>query len=303
MTRLGRPQYREYERQYLEIDVLLLAEVASNLQRDWWKLGRIDPFNFVTLSSASYQLMLKKLEEQDMRMGMIPNEEIFDIFQAGKSGGLTFVGAERAQANLMELPEYDPSLPEEILTKIDESSLYPSTAITYPMPGDQFEVITDEEELDRILQNAKTSTEEEMCSAPIGHTLDCTIEYCCEAHDGFCEGCADCEAVHKRNELIATYPHKEDVRWGDLSPEQKRRHYGCKHHTNHTQGCDACHRDDSEKLSERLVPDLRRKRVSVSTISLSYALQRSRVKVVEIHRAVQYRHTCMGVQGFHAHAF
>ena len=65
---------------------------------------------------------------------------------------------------------------------------------------------------------------------------------------------------------------------------------GCEEHEQFVHDCDACNHA-REVVGCRLVADLHRKRVSVSCISLAYYLQRGYVKIVEVHRVVQYTHT------------
>jgi len=296
----GLPTYGAYSDFYLKVDVLLTAEVAHNCQKTWWDLARIGIFNFVTLSGAAFAYMAKKTASSAEVVGdprhthpieLIDDPEIWEIFQQGRTGGFCAVGEARATANHPALKNFDVMTAEQIIAYIDESALYPATVSKNPMPGRDFVLIKDAQEIRAIVDSLHGRTVEDMRGDSTGHMLDVTIAYCCQAHSDHTPGCTDCQAVHDRNGVFPCVPQGRDVLWRDVSPVQRRMHPGCKDHNKYCATCDACDRPDDTVMSKRLVASLERKRVSISTISLAYYLARGELKVVEVHRAVSYTHT------------
>jgi len=272
LTRLGKPTFKDYMEFYCMVDTLLLADISLNLQRNMWKLGRLDPFNFVTISSMGYHHMLKRLKEQNEILETPPNQEVWEIWQQGKSGGFCSVGQVYAKANHPLLSDYDPSKPESVLDYTDQTGLYPSTIRKFQMPFGDHKYITDQDELKRLTTDMPHYSE--LINEKIGHTIDCDIHYCCKLHNEFTVSCSNCRHVHDINGRYPICPRPRDILLSELSTEQLNRH------------------ERKEGVSgNRLVADLLPKRISISAIALSYYLERGYFKITKLHGAASYKHS------------
>jgi len=116
----------------------------------------------------------------------VSDPDVWYVFQQGKTGGFCAPGVVRVKANYPAMgDEYDPSLPEGIIVYIDETSQYPATASKYPLPGRNFKLLTDRDDIAILAAELYTRSTDELIQSDIGHTLDVTIDYCCKEHDGF----------------------------------------------------------------------------------------------------------------------
>ena len=84
--------FYDYHMLYLKTDVLLLADVFENFRLMCLDYYNLDPANYLTSASLSWDCMLYKTK---VELELITDMEILDFFERSKRGGLTFVGSKR----------------------------------------------------------------------------------------------------------------------------------------------------------------------------------------------------------------
>ena len=93
-TQLGCSNMYEYLLYYLKADVLLLADVFSKFRNVCLKEDGLDPVHYLTTPHFSWDTALKKLP---CRLTHLPSIDMYEFFQRGVRGVLTFVNEHVAE--------------------------------------------------------------------------------------------------------------------------------------------------------------------------------------------------------------
>ena len=82
---------------------------------------KLDPANYISAASLAWDAMLLKT---NIKLDLITDATILDIFERSKRGGLCFVGSKRrVKANNRLLGNFDETKPEDYISYIDAHNL------------------------------------------------------------------------------------------------------------------------------------------------------------------------------------
>ena len=106
--------FEDYLRLYLQTDVVLLADVFESFRKTWYADHRLDPLNYITLPSLSWDSMLKKLRDSKATLeasamskdaGAVAAYNAFpasiECFKRGQLKMLEFVGGSTSEASMI----------------------------------------------------------------------------------------------------------------------------------------------------------------------------------------------------------
>ena len=98
---------REYHDLYLEMNVLLLADVFQNFREAVSREHKLDCLHFVTLPSLAWQMALKHTEAE---LELITDPEAYLMIENNIRGGIATISERYASANNPYLPDFDESV-------------------------------------------------------------------------------------------------------------------------------------------------------------------------------------------------
>ena len=130
--------FKDYTLRYLELDVRILTDVFEDFRRMSLRQDGLDPVHFVSLPGLSYMSAFKMTGE---KIHLLQDPFIYNLFERGIKGGLTFVNTHHAKDHIFEVgnKKY-----RQILMYIDMNNLY-GAAMTECLPHSNFKLLTKEE--------------------------------------------------------------------------------------------------------------------------------------------------------------
>ena len=134
----GCQTFRDYMLRYLELDVRLLADVFEEFRSMSLREDGLDPVHFVSLPGLTFQSAFKMTGET---IHLLQDPHMFNLFERGIRGGLTFVNTHHAQEQIVRVGDKDM---KEILLYIDQNNLY-GAAMSEFLPHSDFYSLNDEE--------------------------------------------------------------------------------------------------------------------------------------------------------------
>ncbi|XP_033254390.1 uncharacterized protein LOC117193772 [Drosophila miranda] len=133
---------RDYLKLYLESDVLILADGFENFRSLCSRVYRLDPINYVTAPSVSWDAMLKYTR---VELELVIDPDIYNFFKTAVRGGLTQCTQRIATANNKYLNnKFKPTEPINFLSYIDANNLY-GWAMSQPLPFSNFKFLSNDE--------------------------------------------------------------------------------------------------------------------------------------------------------------
>lgn len=111
----------DYMKVYLMADVYLLADVFENFRSVCKEYYGLDPLHYYSLPGLSWDALLKMTK---VEVKNITDNDIYDMFEAGKRGGVSFIGHRYAKANNTYMKKYDAKAPSSHLMYFDANNLY-----------------------------------------------------------------------------------------------------------------------------------------------------------------------------------
>lgn len=107
---------------YMKSDILLLACVCEHFRNVCMKNYELDPFQFITAPSLSWNAMLKMTGAE---IELLTDEEMVYDIQNSVRGGIVNCSKKYAQANNPYMHEgYDPSKPSSYIVYVDINNMY-----------------------------------------------------------------------------------------------------------------------------------------------------------------------------------
>lgn len=91
-NKLNCNSFLDYHLTYLKCDVLLLADVFENFRKTCLDYYKLDPANYITAPGLAWDGMLLKT---GIKLQLLHDSKLLDIFERMKRGGLCFVGSKR----------------------------------------------------------------------------------------------------------------------------------------------------------------------------------------------------------------
>ncbi|XP_052855203.1 uncharacterized protein LOC128263964 [Drosophila gunungcola] len=163
---------KDYLKLYLESDVLILADVFENFRKICQQIYKLDPVNYVTAPSISWDAMLKFTNVQ---LELISDGDMYNFLKRAVRGGLTQCTQRISIANNKYLKSFDPIKPINFLSYIDANNLY-GWAMSQPLPLSGFKFLDKEEVESFDYKNISVD-------GNIGYMLEVDLEYPSDRHD------------------------------------------------------------------------------------------------------------------------
>lgn len=166
--------FEEYHDAYLEMDVLLLADIFEAFVNVCLANYRLDPGFYYTSPGLSWDAMLLFTK---VRFEMIKNIDIYNMIEDGMRGGISTANHRYAQANNEHLSDYNKDEKLTTIQYMDFSNLY-GWAMSQSLPISGFKFVTFKD-LDHAIKKIKKYDE----NNEIGYIFDVDLEYPEELHD------------------------------------------------------------------------------------------------------------------------
>jgi hypothetical protein len=182
----------DYTELYCKIDTVLLAEIFQKFRKDMYDFSNLDPANYISLPSFSFDMMLKttgcKIElPQDINM--------VQFFESGIRGGVSFINTRHLEI----------TNEKEKIFYIDANNLY-GLAQTSKLPYNNFEWV-DKEIISKI-NWLLVDTEDDF-----GYILEVDLEYP--------------DNLHVLHDNFPLAPENIHINFNNLSPYAKKSLLAC----------------------------------------------------------------------------
>ena len=127
--------FAQFHDLYLFTD-LALADIMEHYRSTFLENFKLDPCQYITHASASYDAMLRMCCPRAERgLGIIKDARIYDLLKGNIRGGLGHIAQPFARANNEKVSGFDKTLPSSWLLFYDINSMYPSI-MGKPLPVD-----------------------------------------------------------------------------------------------------------------------------------------------------------------------
>ena len=127
--------FAQFHDLYLFTD-LALADIMEHYRSTFLENFKLDPCQYITHASASYDAMLRMCCPRAERgLGIIKDARIYDLLKGNIRGGLGHIAQPFARANNEKVSGFDKTLPSSWLLFYDINSMYPSI-MEKPLPVD-----------------------------------------------------------------------------------------------------------------------------------------------------------------------
>ncbi|XP_041564931.1 uncharacterized protein LOC121467532 [Drosophila elegans] len=156
----------DYLKSYFERDVILLADVFEHFRRTCLEIYKLDPVNYPTASSMSWDAMLKVTK---VNLDLISDPDMYNFLKSAVRGGLVQCNQESAKANNKYMDNFDPKKPIHYLASFEANNLS-EWAMSQPLPFSNFTFLK-YSEIETL--NVKTQT----ADGDVGYILEVDIEY------------------------------------------------------------------------------------------------------------------------------
>ena len=145
---------KDYMMLYLKIDVHLLADIFETFRYTVMQEDKLDPANFLSIPGLSWAAALRSMPHA---IELLPNLDMYEFFEAGLRGGMTFVNK-----------HYAKKTESTNLLYVDVNNLYGSS-LSKKLPYKNFKLITDDVVLSTICDNLPDEY------ADVGYYLDVNL--------------------------------------------------------------------------------------------------------------------------------
>jgi DNA polymerase type B, organellar and viral. len=128
----------EYSDTYLISDVLLLADIFENFRKVSLQNYNLDPAQYVTAPSLSWDAMLRKT---GVTLELLTDIDMLHFFRKGIRGGVSQCSNRKAIANNSFVRDYDVTKPNSFIIYLDATNLY-GWAMSQNLPMGEFRWLT-----------------------------------------------------------------------------------------------------------------------------------------------------------------
>ena len=156
----------EYMLVYLKLDVTLLADVFQQFREKSILENQLEPLNFFGVPGMAWASALITLKEP---IELLTDNEMYNFFESGIRGGLTFVNKHYVCAS-----------DNTELLYIDVNNLY-GWALSQSLPYKKFKWIIQESDLQQVLQECQQK--ENLNALDYGYVMEVDMEIPDEIHD------------------------------------------------------------------------------------------------------------------------
>ena len=132
----GCKTFKDFMLRYLELDVMLLADVFEEFRCMSLREDGLEPVHFVSLPGLTFQSAFKMTGET---IHLLQDPHMYNIFERGIRGGLTFVNTHHAREQLVQVGDKEM---KQIILYIDQNNLY-GAAMSEFLPHSNFQFLSD----------------------------------------------------------------------------------------------------------------------------------------------------------------
>ena len=212
---LGCKTFKDYHLAYLKCDVLLLADVFEKFRKTCMTYYDLDPANYLTAPGLAWDAMLLKT---GVKLELITDIEVLNMYESMKRGGVCFVGTKRhVKANNKYLEDYDETQESSYIMYWDANNLY-GFAMSQYLPYADFKFIdNDDETFDKLLKTPSDSD--------IGYTTKIDFSYPNEIHDKLKEFVPAPESITPKVEWFSDFQKELGVKTKAVRYNEKTGEY------------------------------------------------------------------------------
>lgn len=188
--------FRDYTMRYLELDVKILTDVFEEFRRMSLRQDGLDPVHFVSLPGLSYMSAFKMSGEC---IHLLQDPFIYNLFERGIRGGLTFVNTHHATDHFFEVGE---KKYRNILLYIDQNNLY-GAAMTEYLPHSNFKLLSKNEI--EILFPTRQQILDLDTETDVGYFFEVDLHYPPAIHDKTADFPLAPEFAQVTNDMLSPY--------------------------------------------------------------------------------------------------
>ena len=164
---------KNYHDLYLELDVLLLADVFENFREVCLDNYKLDPAWYLTAPGLSWDAMLRVT---GIKLELLTDPDMLMMVENGTRGGVSMISNRYSEANNKYMDSYDDAKPSKYIQYLDANNLY-GWAMSEKMPYKDFRWVDIENTpVEEVL--SRTQKDEDL-----GYILEVDLEYPSELHD------------------------------------------------------------------------------------------------------------------------
>ena len=131
----GFATFGEFHDAYLHTD-MALADVLEHYRETFYEHFKLDPCQYITHASASYDAMLRLCcPRAERSLGIMTDRRVYELAKCNIRGGLGHIAQPFAKANNRNVSGFDASLETSWIQFYDINSMYPSI-MAKPLPVD-----------------------------------------------------------------------------------------------------------------------------------------------------------------------
>ena len=131
----------EYHDLYLELDILLLADVFENFRGTCIQYYKLDPCHYFSSPGLAWDAMLSMT---GVKLKLMTDVDMFQFIEKGMRGGVFYISKRLGKANNKYMSNHNKSDPSKYITYLDANNLY-GWAMSQHLPTGGFKWLTDDE--------------------------------------------------------------------------------------------------------------------------------------------------------------